>query len=181
MKYIKLFCIITLISLIKCSSTTSKKSDINYTLIIFPDFCLPKIFYFDMECIKLTMSKTLSMGIMVGSLAFKVPQILKIINAKSSKGISAQAYILDSLAVSSNIIYFFYNGIPFKSYGENVSILIQNMISKFFYKIPDLLTYSSRLDVEIWSNEVLIFDPMFHWIWSVFGSHNAWNSTFYCL
>lgn len=69
---------------------------------------------------------------MVGSLAFKVPQILKIVNAQSTEGISAQSYIFDSLAVSSNIIYFFYSGIPFKNYGENVSIFIQNMISNLY-------------------------------------------------
>ena len=80
---------------------------------------------------KLTLSKFLSLGIMFGSLAFKVPQIMTIVNAKSTVGISAQAYILDSLAVSSNIIYFYYSGIPFKNYGENVSIFIQNMISKY--------------------------------------------------
>jgi uncharacterized protein with PQ loop repeat len=119
-----------LLGLAQITLASSADSSINYSFLIFPDFCIPKIFSFDSECIKLTLSKFLSLGILLGSLAFKVPQILKIINNKSSKGISTKAYILDSLQISCAIIFYFSQGLPFKSYGENVSIIIQNMISK---------------------------------------------------
>ena len=108
------------------TTATSNKDDINYKFIVFPDFCLPKIFSFDMECIKLTMSKTLSLVILLGSLAYKVPQILKIISNKSAAGISPKSYIFEMLSNVSNIIYFYYKGIPLKNYGENVSLIIQN-------------------------------------------------------
>lgn len=123
------FCLITLFHYL---SATPTSSTINYTLLIFPDFCIPKIFYFDPECIKLTLSKFLSVGMLLGSLGFKVPQILKFIKAKSTKGFSINSLILDTLSSSINVIFFFSQGIPFKSYGENVSIIIQNMISRKF-------------------------------------------------
>ena len=115
-----------------CSSTESEKPDMNYTMLIIPDFCVPKLLSFDFECLQLIISKCLSLGILVGSLGFKVPQLLKIIKSKSTKGISSKAYIFELLSNSSNIIFFYYNGIPFKNYGENFSLLIQNFIGTIF-------------------------------------------------
>lgn len=125
-----LICLMTFTSTL-CSAS-QKSDEINYTLIIFPDFCIPKIFSFDMECIKLTMSKTLSLGILVGSLAYKVPQIYIIMKNKSAEGISVQSYIFEMLSNASNIIYFYYKGIPIKNYGENISLIVQNFLGKLY-------------------------------------------------
>ena len=151
MKHQTYLVVLTLLcSLLRCTETASKTSEISYKFVIFPDFCLPKIFFFDLECIKLTMSKFLSVGIMVGSLAYKVPQILTIVGKQSAKGISVRSYVLDTLAVSSNIIYFTYSRIPLKNYGENISIFFQNILSR------RLDNPSSRSDVALRSNEAIL-------------------------
>ena len=113
-----------------CSPKT-EGANIEYEFLIFPKGCFSKIFSLDSECISMTFSKLFSMAILLGSLIIKIPQILIIIKNKSVKGISVNSYIFEMISNSANIVYYMYIGLPVKSYGENYSLLIQNMISNF--------------------------------------------------
>ena len=51
---------------------------------------------------------------MAGSLLVKVPQILKIVAAKTAEGISITGTVLELTAITSTFSYNFVNGYPFR-------------------------------------------------------------------
>ena len=63
------------------------KEDIPMRLFIFREDCYKLFFekhdFTNTACIKLTLSKFVGFGIIAGSSILKVPQIIKIVNAKS--------------------------------------------------------------------------------------------------
>ncbi|TID13497.1 putative monosaccharide-P-dolichol utilization protein [Venturia nashicola] len=80
------------------------------------------------ECVKLGVSKGLGIGIIGASAVVKVPQLLKLLNSKSSAGVSFLSYLLET---SSFLIAFAYNarqGNPFSTYGESALIALQNVV-----------------------------------------------------
>jgi len=58
----------------------------------------------------------------------KVPQILLITNARSARGLSFNAYILETLSYAITLFYAFRNEFPFSTYGENLFLTLQNII-----------------------------------------------------
>ena len=59
--------------------------------------CATSLLALDLEqvdCLKLLISKGLSVGILLGSVLVKLPQIIKILSNKSTDGISFVAYLL---------------------------------------------------------------------------------------
>lgn len=107
--------------------------------------------------------------IVLGSTALKIPQIIKILRAKSVQGISFASFALESIINSINIGYNLEKGTPFSIYGENVFILAQNaiiMLLFFCYPIKKditryvmwvifLLTVSVPSLLEIYPSELL--------------------------
>jgi len=82
----------------------------------------------DMECLKYAVSKGLGIGIVVGGSIMKVPQLLLIISAKSARGLSLSAYVLETLAYAITLVYSYRNNFPFSTYGENFFLTLQNII-----------------------------------------------------
>ncbi|KAH8092238.1 hypothetical protein BXZ70DRAFT_1010932 [Cristinia sonorae] len=82
----------------------------------------------DIECIKYSLSKGLGLGIVVGGSIMKVPQLLLIISARSARGLSLPAYVLETLSYAITLAYSYRNGFPFSTYGENFFLTIQNVI-----------------------------------------------------
>jgi mannose-P-dolichol utilization defect 1 len=68
------------------------------------------------------------LGIIAGSLLVKVPQIVKIINAKSAEGISIYSVLLDLVAITFHFSYSFVKGFPFSAWGDGVFVGIQTAI-----------------------------------------------------
>ncbi|TBU40068.1 mannose-P-dolichol utilization defect 1 protein [Dichomitus squalens] len=82
----------------------------------------------DVECLKYSISKGLGLGIVVGGSIMKVPQLLLIISARSARGLSLTAYVLETLAYAITLAYAYRNNFPFSTYGENLFLTIQNVI-----------------------------------------------------
>ncbi|EAU86340.1 MPU1p [Coprinopsis cinerea okayama7 len=82
----------------------------------------------DVPCLKYSLSKGLGVGIVVGGSIVKVPQILLILSAKSARGLSLPAYILETLSYGITLAYATRNHFPFSTYGENLFLSIQNVI-----------------------------------------------------
>lgn len=103
--------------------------------MFFTEHCYDEFFlklnFLDVDCLKQTISKGLGAGIIVGSTLVKIPQILKILGAKSSEGISFMSVLLELIGVTSAASYSFSKGYPFSSWGESVFLLIETAIIGF--------------------------------------------------
>lgn len=81
--------------------------------------------FLDVPCFKSTLSKGLGFGIILGSVMVKLPQIIKITNSKSGKGINIFAVCLELFAISASLAYSFVNGFPFSAWGEGTFLALQ--------------------------------------------------------
>lgn len=86
------------------------------------------IFIFSAPCGKALISKGLGIGIIAGSMLVKVPQIVKILSAKSADGISIFSVLLDLMAITFHISYSFVKGFPFSAWGDGTFVGIQTAI-----------------------------------------------------
>lgn len=53
---------------------------------------------------------------------------VSVLNARSARGLSLPAYILETLSYAITLAYSFRNGFPFSTYGENFFLTIQNAV-----------------------------------------------------
>ena len=92
--------------------------------------CSSKFINFEItsDCFKLFVSKALGLGIVAGSAILKLPQIIKIIQTNSTKGISLTSYLLELTTVMISTCYNIRLSNPFSTFGESVFINIQNLI-----------------------------------------------------
>lgn len=94
--------------------------------------CYESIFikfdFSQVDCFKMMISKTLSYGIIAGSLLLKVPQILKILAAKSGKGISIMSELMMIVALFGSMSYGYTKQFPLSSYGDVYFLYIQSII-----------------------------------------------------
>ncbi|KAI0820475.1 mannose-P-dolichol utilization defect 1 protein [Trametes gibbosa] len=81
----------------------------------------------DIDCLKYSLSKGLGLGIVVGGSIMKVPQLLLIVSARSARGLSLTAYVLETLAYAITLAYSYRNEFPFSTYGENLFLTLQNV------------------------------------------------------
>lgn len=58
----------------------------------------------------------------------KSDSISPVVNARSARGLSLSAYILETLSYAITLAYSFRNGFPFSTYGENFFLTIQNAV-----------------------------------------------------
>ena len=104
--------------------------------LLYPIECCHQIFddfnFFEEECAKTIISKTLGFGIIAGSTVVKLPQIIKILAAKSGEGISVFGTILELLAVVFGAAYGIGKKYPFTSWGEALFLTIETAAIAFF-------------------------------------------------
>jgi len=98
-------------------------------LLFLTEQCYEEFFYkfnfLDGVCLKQALSKGLGTGIIIGSVFVKVPQIVKLVNAKSGKGINIYSLLLELLAITANSLYSYANNYPFSAWGEGLFLLLQ--------------------------------------------------------
>ncbi|EAR87711.1 PQ loop protein (macronuclear) [Tetrahymena thermophila SB210] len=103
-----------------------------YKFVIFTEECFDTFFtkndFLNVPCIKFTLSKILGTSIVVFSTILKVPQILKIVKNKSVEGLSFPALASETFLYFFTVSYNLYKQNSFSLYGENVFIIIQNII-----------------------------------------------------
>lgn len=58
----------------------------------------------------------------------KLPQIQKIVSARSARGLSFTAYALETLGYAISLAYAARSGFPFSTYGENLFMTAQNIV-----------------------------------------------------
>ncbi|CAH1763963.1 13833_t:CDS:1 [Entrophospora sp. SA101] len=94
----------------------------------------------DLECIKLLISKGLGIGIVLFGSLIKIPQIIKITTAGSVKGLSFESIALETIGYAIGLAYNNRQGNPFSTYGENLSLTIQDIFILLL-----ILNYTGRI------------------------------------
>jgi len=96
----------------------------------------------DAPCLKMVISRLLSILIIAGSCILKVPQIIKILPGSAPKqpgkgkatenqadtGLAPSMFILEAIGYTINIAYQYHRSQPLTTYAENWALLIQNGI-----------------------------------------------------
>ncbi|XP_053199282.1 mannose-P-dolichol utilization defect 1b [Scomber japonicus] len=100
-----------------------------------PESCYDEFFlnfnFLDVPCLKIVLSKGLGIGIILGAALVKLPQILKVVGAKSAEGLSFQTVILELLAITGTMAYSIANKFPFSSWGEALFLMLQTVTIGF--------------------------------------------------
>ncbi|XP_073510693.1 mannose-P-dolichol utilization defect 1 protein [Phyllobates terribilis] len=102
---------------------------------ILPERCYDEFFLqynlLHVDCVKILISKILGIGIIVGSILVKVPQIVKIVRSGTAEGLSFKSVLLELLALSGTMVYSITREFPFSSWGEVLFLMIQTLIIGF--------------------------------------------------
>ncbi|GAA6230992.1 mannose-P-dolichol utilization defect 1 protein [Lates japonicus] len=100
-----------------------------------PESCYDEFFlsfnFLDVPCLKIVLSKVLGVGIILGSVMVKLPQILKLIGAKSAEGLSFNSVLLELLAITGTMAYSIANKFPFSAWGEALFLMLQTVTIGF--------------------------------------------------
>jgi len=86
------------------------------------------LYQFPSSCLKIVVSKLLGYLIILGSLILKVPQILNIVKSGQVKGLNINMFLLELIGYSINLFYSYRQSLPFSTYGENVFMIVQNLV-----------------------------------------------------
>ncbi|XP_075850250.1 mannose-P-dolichol utilization defect 1 protein isoform X2 [Microcebus murinus] len=99
--------------------------------ILLPEKCYDQLFVqwdlLHVPCLKILLSKGLGLGIVAGSLLVKLPQVFKILGAKSAEGLSLQSVMLELVALTGTMVYSITNNFPFSSWGEALFLMFQTI------------------------------------------------------
>ncbi|XP_004398554.1 mannose-P-dolichol utilization defect 1 protein [Zalophus californianus] len=99
--------------------------------LLLPEECYDQIFVqwdlLHVACLKILLSKGLGLGIVAGSLLVKLPQVFKILRAKSAEGLSLQSVMLELVALTGTMVYSITNNFPFSSWGEALFLMLQTV------------------------------------------------------
>ncbi|XP_028331119.1 mannose-P-dolichol utilization defect 1b [Gouania willdenowi] len=100
-----------------------------------PESCYDQFFLnfnlLDVPCLKIVLSKALGIGIILGSVMVKMPQIVKLMTAKSAEGLSFHSVLLELLAISGTMAYSIANHFPFTAWGEALFLMLQTIAIGF--------------------------------------------------
>lgn len=100
-----------------------------------PESCYDEFFlnfnFLDVPCLKIVLSKGLGIGIILGSVMVKLPQILKLMGAKSAEGLSFKSVLLELLAITGTMAYSIANKFPFSAWGEALFLMLQTVTIGF--------------------------------------------------
>ncbi|KAF3667228.1 Mannose-P-dolichol utilization defect 1 protein -like protein 2 [Capsicum annuum] len=77
------------------------------------------------DCLLPLISKLLGYAIVGASTTVKLPQILKILQHKSVRGLSVVAFELELIGYTIALAYCLHKGLPFSAFGEYAFLLIQ--------------------------------------------------------
>lgn len=121
--------------LLKHFSEGTVNSTVDFCSGLFNRECCSKLLinlnYQDPECLKVFAAKLLGYAIVVGASAVKLPQVIKIFQAKSGAGITIFGVLLELLAITFNACYSFKNNFPFSAWGEAIFLAIETALIAF--------------------------------------------------
>jgi mannose-P-dolichol utilization defect 1 len=66
--------------------------------------------------------------VLIGSVLYKIPQVVRIARRRSGKGVSVTMYSLETIGTTFSFMYFARKAFAFSSYGELVFVMVQNVV-----------------------------------------------------
>ncbi|KAJ8416820.1 hypothetical protein AAFF_G00326980 [Aldrovandia affinis] len=100
-----------------------------------PEKCFDEFFlnfnFLDVPCLKIVLSKGLGIGIILGSVMVKLPQVFKLIGAKSAEGLSFNSILLELFAITGTMAYCIAHNFPFSAWGEALFLMLQTVAIGF--------------------------------------------------
>jgi len=84
--------------------------------------------FIDDKCPQIVISKLLGYAIILFSFGLKLPQIQKVMKAKSGQGLSQLSLMIETFGFAINCTYFYRKAYPISTYGESFVILAQNIL-----------------------------------------------------
>lgn len=100
-----------------------------------PETCYDEFFlnfnFLHVPCLKVVLSKVLGIGIILGSVMVKLPQIVKLMAARSAEGLSFNSVLLELLAITGTMAYSIVNQFPFSAWGEALFLMMQTVTIGF--------------------------------------------------
>ncbi|KAL9653868.1 hypothetical protein ABK040_012928 [Willaertia magna] len=124
------------------------------------DQCFESVFLnFNLEtaCISLLISKLLGVLVILGSVLYKVPQIITIWRKSSVVGLSSLMFIIEIYTQVITLGYNIRENNPFSTYGEYVFMIAQNVVILLFFFVY------SKTDI-VFSLSSIIFPVAFYFI-----------------
>ncbi|CAN8074157.1 unnamed protein product [Agarophyton chilense] len=86
------------------------------------------------------LSTIVGVCVLIGSVLYKIPQVVRVIRRRSAAGISVLMYVLETVGTTFSAVYYARRSIPFSTYGEGVFIMLQNFVILvlivFFERLP---------------------------------------------
>ncbi|OIT04201.1 PREDICTED: mannose-P-dolichol utilization defect 1 protein homolog 2-like [Nicotiana attenuata] len=104
------------------------------------------------DCLLPLISKLLGYAIVAASTTVKLPQILKILQHKSVRGLSVVSFELEVTGYTIALAYCLHKGLPFSAFGEYVFLLIQAIIL-----VAIIYYFSQPLGTKTWIRALLYF------------------------
>ncbi|KAK6773118.1 hypothetical protein RDI58_028356 [Solanum bulbocastanum] len=102
------------------------------------------------DCLLPLISKLLGYAIVAASTTVKLPQILKILQHKSVRGLSVVAFELELIGYTIALAYCLHKGLPFSAFGEYLFLLIQAIIL-----VATIYYFSQPLGMKAWMKGLL--------------------------
>jgi len=90
--------------------------------------CLSEMPFLSPGCSSQLLTKALGTAIILGSCLNKTPIMMNMISNQSAAGISRSSLYGEALVYSCGVFYGFLSGHPFTAFGENLSLLLQNIV-----------------------------------------------------
>jgi len=124
------------------------------------DIYFKQLNFFHVPCFKLLLSKVLGVGIILGAVVVKLPQIRKIYPSGRIEGLSQSSFMLSLVAYTISFSYSFSNGFPFSTYGENLVMTFQDLA------IVGLLMHYSHTSAAVMVGCAAIYFALVAWLLS---------------
>ncbi|KAL1208497.1 Mannose-P-dolichol utilization defect 1-like protein [Cardamine amara subsp. amara] len=104
------------------------------------------------DCLLPLISNILGYFLVAASMTVKLPQIMKIVDNKSVRGLSVVAFELEVVGYTISLGYCLHKKLPFSAFGEVVFLLIQALIL-----VACIYYFSEPLSLTTWVKAVIYF------------------------
>lgn len=116
--------------------------------LLYPSRCCHSIlveYTLDRQCVQTIITKTLGYGIIFGSTLVKLPQVLKLLSARSGVGVSLFSVLLELVALTFTSSYSMAQRFPISAWGESLFLMLMTALVAFLIIHYDLDRVRSNL------------------------------------